>query len=285
MAFWNKKKKKSNAPPFQEEAEDMKRTYELARKTFGYYWREYTWEMHRIMPGVDALLVKVAIADGPGQAPEFMWVSGPGFDGETITGTLNNSPNWVTRVKEGDEIEAPFKDLCDWMVVMSPMSGNSGVYGGFVTSLMRATMSEAERQAHDASWGLEFFHPLEVHLSYAHEYGPALVLEEWYTKMMEGTLQLPDNRGDEHPMSINMAEAWREQFESGEAQPFATSPDGWSMLHTHAFAGNTSVVKLLLEMGQDPQAKTNHGKTPLDLAEVFNWIDTAELLRDAMSAS
>jgi ankyrin repeat protein len=42
--------------------------------------------------------------------------------------------------------------------------------------------------------------------------------------------------------------------------------DGWTPLHLAAAAGRAEVVRLLVEAGADPSARTEHGRTPLHVA-------------------
>src|SRR5262249_47338301 len=88
---------------------EMERASENARETFRYFWREMSWERRRIVPALDLACVKAPFSDGnqgsrtPG-APEVehMWISDVDFDGQTVSGVLMNSPNWLKTIKEGD---------------------------------------------------------------------------------------------------------------------------------------------------------------------------------------
>jgi ankyrin repeat protein len=61
---------------------------------------------------------------------------------------------------------------------------------------------------------------------------------------------------------------------------FATEKDdrGWTILHQEALAGSTATVKVLLAAGADSNATTDHGMTPLQLAESLGWEKVAALL-------
>ncbi len=54
---------------------------------------------------------------------------------------------------------------------------------------------------------------------------------------------------------------------------------GWTLLHHQALAGSTATVEILLELGADTNAKTNHGMTPLQLAQSLKWDKVIALLR------
>jgi ankyrin repeat protein len=53
---------------------------------------------------------------------------------------------------------------------------------------------------------------------------------------------------------------------------------GWTFLHQEALAGSTATVKVLLEAGANPNALTNDGKTPLQLARALAWDQVVALL-------
>lgn len=93
---------------------EMEHAMREARKTFGYFWRELAWERRRIVPALDMAAVKAPFADGPPSPQqtdhpqvEEMWISEVDFDGQAVSGELLNSPNWLTSVKEGDEVRVP----------------------------------------------------------------------------------------------------------------------------------------------------------------------------------
>ena len=53
---------------------------------------------------------------------------------------------------------------------------------------------------------------------------------------------------------------------------------GWTLLHQEALAGSAATVKVLLEAGADPNARTDDGITPLELARSLGWEKVAALL-------
>jgi uncharacterized protein YegJ (DUF2314 family) len=119
---------------------EMQRAIEQARTTFRYFWREMAWEQRRIVPGLDLACVKVPFSDPPemqhqADDPEVeqMWLSDIDFDGQAITGTLINSPNWLKSIKEGDQSQVPIHGISDWMYAIE-----GRVYGAYTVNLMRA---------------------------------------------------------------------------------------------------------------------------------------------------
>src|SRR5262245_40642205 len=96
----------------------MKPAHEEAQRSFKYFWRELSWERRRIIPCLDMAAVKLPFSDGPRDDDqpegEHMWIGDVDFDGETLSGRLLNAPNWLTSVREGDSVRAPFSQLEDW---------------------------------------------------------------------------------------------------------------------------------------------------------------------------
>ncbi len=239
---------------------EMMAAMKQARETFKYFWRELSWEYRRIMPALSLAAVKVAFTD-PNVAPgnpdtEHMWVEDIRCDGRKITGTLVNSPEWLTNVKDGDLVCEPLSAISDWMFVIG-----TKVYGSFTVNLIRSRLSEQERNEHDLAWGLDFGDPGEVEILFT-----------------DPEIDSLDN--DEHPASISLGESLQETLQESKDLLYQTDEEGWTMLHRDALAGNATVVKILLEHGADPTLKTPDGDTPYDLAKCFGWKHVLELLPD-----
>lgn len=175
------------------------------------------------------------------------------FDGELISATLLNSLNEITSVKEGDQITLRKDQIEDWMYVLE-----GRVYGGFTIQVLRARMSSDERRGHDGAWGFTFADPNHVDLA-------------------------PNSRDPdaEHPMSENMADGLAEAIGKRREAFFALGGAGLNTLHSLALGGSLACVRVLLEAGADPHAKTRSGKTALELATMMGWPRVAELLRNA----
>ncbi len=236
---------------------EMIRAFEQAQKTFKYFWREVSWEARRIVPALDMAYAKVAFVQET-QNPasprvEYMWVSDIGFDGDTISGILINSPGIVNHVEKGDYIEAPLNRLSDWLFASDDVA-----YGGFTIQVLRSGMNEEEREEHDDAWGLDFGDPGTVLLVRNQEERPDALIE--------------------HPMSINMKGSLADFLKHNPQELNNSNEDGYTLLHRESIAGNKSSVEVLLEMGADTKAATRTGKTALDFARQLNWDHLIPLL-------
>lgn len=236
---------------------EMLQAFNKARETFKYCWRELSWEARRIVPALDLAYAKVAFTQATGNPAkpliEYMWVGEIGFDGDTITGVLINTPNVVTNINNGDEVAVPLTHLCDWLMASSDVP-----YGGFTIQVLRAAMDEDEREDHDEAWGIDFGDPANI-----------LVVRDQETR--------PENL-EEHPMSINMKASLAEFLQKNPAETNNADEDGYTLLHRETVAGNRSSIEALLQAGADKNAKTNNGKTPLDFARQLHWQHLIPLL-------
>jgi uncharacterized protein YegJ (DUF2314 family) len=253
---------------------EMQRAYESARATFRFFWREVAWERRRIVPALDLACVKAPFSDGEqgmrtGGTPqvEHMWLSEVDFDGQIVSGVLMNAPNWLKTIKEGDSVRIPLGQIGDWMYVIS-----GEVFGAYTVNLLRSRMGRRERQEHDSAWGLNFGDPARIRVAPEPNKGGGF-LKTWFGKRQVDT--------GEHPMSENMAASLKEQLEKDPSLVTATDDRGWTLLHQEALAGSAPTVKVLLAAGADPNAVTNHGMTPLQLAKSLGWENVVALLAPA----
>lgn len=254
---------------------EMLRAYEAAKASFRYFWRELSWERRRIIPGLDMTMVKLPFTDGPRTdgKPEYehMWIGDIGFDGDSISGTLLNAPNWLTSVHHGDKISVPFSHLTDWM-----MTADGHAYGGFTVNLMRSRMGRSERVKHDQAWGLDFGDAADVRLEINRE----AKAKTGFISGLFGRRSRPQAAQEvfsDHPMCVNMVPKIKAQLEADPTIATTIDDDGWSILHHEALAGNLGVVKLLIECGADSTARTPNGYTPADLAHKIGWPEIASL--------
>ncbi|PAM94822.1 hypothetical protein B4N84_10235 [Flavobacterium sp. IR1] len=237
------------------ESQNMINAFEKAQETFKYFWRELSWEYRRIIPALDVACVKLAFTqDIEGETiVEHMWINEINFDGEKIKGILVNDPNDLTNVSNGDYVEIPINQISDWLFATQDKT-----YGGFTIQAMRSEMTETERQEHDDAWGLDFG-----------DYNDILVAYEQKEK--------PENL-TEHPMSINMKDSLANFIKENPNELNGEDEFGYTFLHREAIAGNSTIVKVLLDLGADKDAKTNANKTARDFAESLKWEHLLPLL-------
>lgn len=246
-----------NTPIFFADGESPKMidAFKKAQETFKYFWRELSWEYRRIIPGLDVACVKLAFTQEINDETivEHMWINDINFDGEKIYGILVNDPNELTNVSNGDEVEIPFNQISDWL-----FASQGKTYGGFTIHAMRSEMTEAERQEHDAAWGLDFgdFNDIQI---------------------VSDQKEKPENL-TEHPMSINMKESLIEFLKTNPEEINKIDDFGYTFLHRETIAGNSTSVQVLKDSGADINAKTNNGKTALDFAKQLNWEHLIPLL-------
>ena len=218
-----------------------------ARKTFPHFWREAASDFNRIIPALDLVVVKMEFADdGAPDESEHMWVGEVTFDGERITGTLMNSPQWLKSVEEGDSVDCKVDELSDWMLVRQ-----GKVFGGYTVHAMRSDMDEAERKAHDAAWGFDF---------------PAV----------EEEVPVPTPNEE---FETNIAKMLGEHLAGNPDAISEAQEGGRTLLHMEALYGRDKTVKILLDAGADSTAKCERGWTPLDYAKVFDWPKVITLLK------
>jgi uncharacterized protein YegJ (DUF2314 family) len=243
-------KQKSRVFMFDNADPEMQRAYERARDTFRYFWREVAWDRRRIIPALGMAAVKAPFSDGkkPGGKPdtEHMWMSEIDFDGEFISGELINAPNKLKSVKQGDSVRVRLAEISDWIYTVSDVA-----YGAHTVNLMRSRMSKKELKSHDDAWGLDFGDPAKVRL-------PTEQQQLAFCETLAASLK---EHLVEHP------EYATESFDGG-----------WTLLHNEALAGNAPAVKVLLAAGADPEARTEAGKTPRQLAKSLGWDHVVALL-------
>lgn len=258
---------------FDENDPEMQSAFENARETFRYFWRELSWEARRIVPALDLAAVKAPFWDGdrsrgPSEHSEVeqMWFNDIDFDGETVRGTLLNAPNQLTSVQAGDRVDVPFEGISDWMYAIQ-----GEVYGAYTVNVIRARMGGRERREHDAAWGLNFGDPKKIRI--VPEANAGGFFSRWFGKKTDPA--------DEHPMSEAMVKSLREMLEASPSMLTDTDDRGWTLLHQQALAGNKAIVEVLLDLGADPEAVTDQGMTPLQLARRLGWKEVVRVLKAA----
>ncbi|MDA8744459.1 DUF2314 domain-containing protein [Rubripirellula amarantea] len=272
-----------NSPVFMASSEDpaMQQAIKRARQTFRFFWRELSWEYRRIVPGLDIAAVKIAFEDPPGTpkqdpdqpAVEEMWVSDIQFDGQQVSGTLINNPNWLTSVSEGDDVIANPMQVNDWMYAI-----NQKVCGAFTVNVIRAAMSKSERRAHDDAWGLDFGHPESIVVVPPDYIGQPAPKKSFLGGSKPVVQDLAEVAKREHPMAINMLPSLEEQLTEDPSIVHQTDERGFTFLHQLTLAGSAASVAALLTHDADPNAVASNGMTPLRLAKSLGWKDVAEVL-------
>lgn len=242
-----------------------------ARSSFKYFWRELYWDRRRIVSALGLAMIKLPFSSDPppseeGASPvEHMWVDQVEFDGVNLRGILVNDPNWLTELRSGDEVTAPFRMLEDWMFTIDHV-----VYGGYTVHLLRAQMGRVKRSEHDASWGLDFGNK-----------GPRL---EYSPKGRESffsrIFRKKASTHRDHPLCEASLQSVKEYLEQNPNALTEVDEQGNNLLHRETLAGNMAIVDLLLKMGADKNVKTSNGHRPVDLANLMNWTDMVALLQD-----
>ncbi|MCB9678282.1 MAG: DUF2314 domain-containing protein [Alphaproteobacteria bacterium] len=218
-----------------------------ARETFPYFWRELHWEQRRIVPGLGLAAIKAPFSD-EGEDVEQMWVGDVFFDGREVHGTLMNEPNALRSVAQGDPVSLPVREISDWIYTLEGIA-----YGAFTVNAMRATMSPADRDAHDAAWGLDFGDPA-------------------------GERLFPASAADGHPMAANMLPSLQAYLDGAPDAVSQADDLGFTLLHSMALGGATPLVRELLARGADPTVPNALGDSALDLARAMGWSDCVALL-------
>ena len=237
-----------------------------ARKTFRFLWRELSWERRRIVPALGISCVKIGFpTDGAAGAPqrEYLWCGDIRFDGRTVTGTVLNSPQWVSRPHQGDSVAVALDKIDDWMY-----SIGSKVFGAFTVQVIRSRMGDDERDHHDKAWGLSFGSPDAVYVAQARRGDQTIHCLHSFS----GLERL------EHPMSHNMEEKFAAFLDANRDEIQHQDESGWTLLHHEATAGNAAMVRILLEKGADRDLPNRNGDRALDLASAVGWPEVVQLL-------
>lgn len=254
----------------------MQQAYLSAQASFRFFWRELSWERRRIVPGLDMSMVKLPFTDGSrtdGRSEfEHMWIGDIEFDGDSVSGALLNSPNWLTSVSEGDSVSMPFGHLTDWM-----MTADGRAYGGFTVNLMRSRMASRERQQHDQAWGLDFGDPSDVQVEIRRQPTPKAGLIGGLFGRRSRPKTTPAAFSD-HPMCVNMIPKIEAQLQADRSIASTVGDDGWTLLQHESLAGNLGIVKLLVAFGADVSVRTPNGYTAAELARKIGWTEIADIL-------
>lgn len=232
-----------------EDDPDMAAAYLRARETFGYFWRELSWEQRRIVPGLDLAVVKAGFTDG--RTVEHLWIEEPDFDGLTVTGTVVNDPFELTTVRRGDQVAVDLDDLEDWMFAVDGI-----VHGGHTVAVVRRGLGRRQRRHHDEAWGLRF---------------PDDVL------LVHGQAEHPERLQD-HPMCVATQAQFATALQTDRDLATEVDEEGFTLLQREAIAGNAPIVRLALAFGADPAARSARGLTAAEHARRLGWGPVVEAL-------
>ncbi len=128
-------------------------------------------------------------------------------------------------------------------------------------------MSKRQRLEHDDAWGLDFGDPHDVEI-FCKDKSKKSILSRF---KKDGRDSDDEMLNLEHPMCINGADSLRQQLEESVDLLEYRDDSGNSMLHSEALAGNSLIVKILLDFGADPNLKNKNGQTPQNLARLMKW--------------
>lgn len=100
-------------------------------------------------PNTDSYALKVAISH-MGRT-EYFWITPFTRTGETFSGRISNTPQYVTNVDEGQEIEFERSDIFDWSY---ENTAEQRTYGNFTACALLARESKEEAAAVMKVYGL-----------------------------------------------------------------------------------------------------------------------------------
>lgn len=105
--------------------QEMNAAIEKARATLSTFWQKY----ENPKPNEKNFALKVAIKQGPNI--EHFWLVNIERNNQKVYGIISNDPNYVTRVRKGQRIEIPQKDISDWMFIR-----NGKYIGSYTTRVL-----------------------------------------------------------------------------------------------------------------------------------------------------
>ena len=120
--------------------DEMNAAIKKAQDTFPEIVRELDLEARRVVPGLDAAIVKAFFFDDDAhEQGEHMFVEQVRLEGETVHGVLASTPQVVTSVKEGEDVSFPASRISDWFIVIEGRGK-----GGFTLDVIGKRMSPSE---------------------------------------------------------------------------------------------------------------------------------------------
>src|SRR3954471_8487817 len=86
-----------------------------ARHRLPEFRRALDEDARRIIPIIEAALVKAAVSSISTGETEHVWLEDIGFEEERILGTVASTPHAIPEIAQGDEIRVSPEDVSDWV--------------------------------------------------------------------------------------------------------------------------------------------------------------------------
>ena len=125
---------------------EMNAAIKRAKQTFPEFVKELELESRRIIPALDAAVVKVFFFDpDTPERGEHMFVDEVRVEGQAVHGVISSTPSSVTSVSEGQAVSFPISRISDWFIVI-----NGRGQGGHTLDVIAKRMPPEEyREAAD----------------------------------------------------------------------------------------------------------------------------------------
>lgn len=111
-----------------------------AQATFPEFVHELEIEEHRIIPALEAAVVKAFFPHPQDPAKgEHMFVEGISIESNLIHGVLSSDSNYVPGLREGQKVSFPYSRISDWFLVIDGKGR-----GGHTLQAIASSMSQEE---------------------------------------------------------------------------------------------------------------------------------------------
>lgn len=305
------------------ERQQLENSVRMARNSFRYFWREVFWNLQRAhtLCNYAAVLCNFGEQQGETVVNEKLWLINIQCDGVYIHGELENKPQHLHGMQQGEIYTVPIEGIDDWMYVI-----HGRVYGAYSINLFRAKMKAMQLEAHDKAWGYNFGSPTSISMfprtdSYKKEeeeeeeeelpkptkffgitisqpkkknapikifgitiYKPKIPKQPPSAEQLLGLSHVKLDEIDQikdHPLALEMESSILQQLHANPNLVHAVDNRGWSLLHHHALAGSRHIVRALLKAGANPFLPTPEGHLPRNLAKVMHWRQAMSIISDA----
>jgi uncharacterized protein YegJ (DUF2314 family) len=129
----------------QDDDPAMNRAFEKARATLD----EFFALAKSPRAGTEAYAIKVAVTDG--KSTEYFWVNDFDFDGDEMSGVLNNEPENVRKYRLGERFTFKRADVVDW-TYMEPAARR--MHGNYTACALLTHEDPAEAEEFRQQYGL-----------------------------------------------------------------------------------------------------------------------------------